>query len=682
MRALTVLIDPGQTFELRALPSGRSRICRGNDLPAAVEAAWQLSDEKGLYWCLNPVRHDLIGAASNKDVLCRRWLLIDVDSDRPADTNAVEAEKAAASSVLDAVTNHIDALGWPHPLIADSGNGFHAIYRIDLPNDKLAAQLVKAVLHKLAERFDTDKAKVDRSVHNSARIAKLPGSWARKGPHSDDRPHRMAKLLWQPESLDAVSVEQLQSFINGVPPVESNGTAEYAPRFILRPENSHKALAYLKRAVERECIKIALAPIGDRNNKVNEAAFALGQFASWPECNAADVKITIWQAATHAGLMENETQKTRDTMSRAWNDGANQPRSREKISPEFKIEPEKEFASLTEGLDEMKPEKVEWIWENRVATKFISIFAGRSGYGKSYVACALISALSRGDSPPYSSLRFPPMRTLFISEDPPKVVTAPRLLAMNANRPMIRFMKFEAMASYTLGNIDMLNAAYEECNRPKIIVIDPPANFLGSIDEHRNAEVRAVLKLLIIWIEKHNVACILISHINKQIGKGLDAVERIIGSVAWGSSARITVAFVKDPEDKTQFICGGTKNNLGPKAEPLAYRIGKSDNPESTWGELQWVGQMGIDMDDAINAMPKKSRGANAVEWLEGLFRQKREWESDDLRRMAREVGVTKYALFESAEVLALPIKKQKRVNASGEQYWVWIAQDNWPCDF
>ncbi len=84
-------------------------------------------------------------------------------------------------------------------------------------------------------------------------------------------------------------------------------------------------------------------------------------------------------------------------------------------------------------------------------------------------------------------------------------------------------------------------------------------------------------------------------------------------------------------------------------------------------------------MEDAMNAMPKKSKGANAVEWLESIFREKREWESDDIRKMAREVGISKYALFESPEVLALPIKKRKLVNANSEQYWVWIAQEGWP---
>ena len=187
--------------------------------------------------------------------------------------------------------------------------------------------------------------------------------------------------------------------------------------------------------------------------------------------------------------------------------------------------------------------------------------------------------------------------------------------------------------------------------------------------------MRRILKSLVTWLDERKVACVLITHVNKAVGKGLDAVERIIGSVAWGSSARITVAFAKDPNTPGQLLCGGTKNNLGDILHPLAYRIAKTD----ALATIEWVGKSDASMEEAMNQTPKKSRGRNAVEWLIGIFREKREWESDEIRRMAKEVGVSKYALFESPEVLGLPILKRKRTNAKGEQYWIWIAEDGWP---
>jgi len=338
-------------------------------------------------------------------------------------------------------------------------------------------------------------------------------------------------------------------------------------------------------------------------------------------------------------------------------------------------EPPKELIRLTIGLDEIVPRRVDWLYENRIAPGFISLFAGRSGLGKSFVTCDIVARFSRGEPAPYSNLSRPAMRTMFISEDSPEIVIGPRLIELKADRKMVRFMTWEAMAAYTLGDTAMLDRAYQECGRPGLIVIDPPANFLGSVDEHKNAEVRAVLKTLIAWLDLHRVAAVLITHINKQLGKGMDAVERIMGSVAWGTTARITCAFTKDPDARGQFLFGGTKNNLGEVADTLMYKIVKTE----ALATVQWEGKTDTTMDDAIDQVKKKSKGKSAVEWLEERFREKREWESVELRSMGKEHGITSYALFESPEVLALPIKKRKRMNANGEQYWVWQAEDGWP---
>ena len=80
--------------------------------------------------------------------------------------------------------------------MADSGNGYHLLYRIDLP--AADGGLVERVLKSLAARFDNEHVKIDQSVYNPARICKLPGTMARKGDHTEARPHRRAKLLEVP----------------------------------------------------------------------------------------------------------------------------------------------------------------------------------------------------------------------------------------------------------------------------------------------------------------------------------------------------------------------------------------------------------------------------------------------------------------------------------------------------
>src|SRR5262249_49366020 len=131
--------------------------------------------------------------ASDHHVDRRRWLLIDVDPVRLAGIGATDAEKATAREVTEAIRRHLDGLGWPAPIPAHSGNGWHLFYALDLPADD--GELVKRCLAALAKRFDTDAAKVDTAVHNAARIVKVPGTLARKGDPTPDRPHRRGGIV-------------------------------------------------------------------------------------------------------------------------------------------------------------------------------------------------------------------------------------------------------------------------------------------------------------------------------------------------------------------------------------------------------------------------------------------------------------------------------------------------------
>ena len=385
----------------------------------------------------------------------------------------------------------------------------------------------------------------------------------------------------------------------------------------------------------------------------------------------------LLKAALAAGLGQQESERTIES---GWSAGATKPRDKPvdaKANGVHKgpVVPGPKEGMLI-GLDEITPEKVDWLWENRIAPGFITIFAGKTSAAKSFVTCDVVARLSNSKPPPFSSLSARAIRTLFISEDPLKVMLGPRLKELGAKEDMIKFLKWKFMVGFTLDNTEMLDKLYDEFGGFELLVIDPPANFLGSTDEHRNAEVRNMLMALVEWLDRKGVACILICHVNKQVGKGLDAVERIMGSVAWASVARMTLAFAKNPDDETQHICGGTKNNLGELAQPIAYRIVKT----STLAIVDWIGVSETTIENAVNKVKKKSVGKCATEWLEERFREHREWESNELKRLGLDYGLTYNALFKSPEVNALPITKLgPHSNANGERYWTWKAKPGWP---
>ena len=230
---LGVLVEPGSVVELRILgwqeregfDKDRSGYYDSNHFQhLAAEALKYTQQSEGVYWTLNPVNPALLARAANRTkvvgkkgnatgdqhVLRRRWLLIDCDPQRPAGISSTDAEKELAHRAILAIRDYLrEDAGWPAPILADSGNGYHLLYRIDLSADD--GGLVQRCLQALGSRFDTDRVKVDTSVFNPSRICKLYGTQARKGDSTQDRPHRRARVLEIPEPVELVRAELLEA---------------------------------------------------------------------------------------------------------------------------------------------------------------------------------------------------------------------------------------------------------------------------------------------------------------------------------------------------------------------------------------------------------------------------------------------------------------------------------------
>ena len=665
MEAAEVLFGLTDWHELRALPSGRGKVVQG---PQAILAAAEALCDEAVYYSLNPVSQGS-ERANKKTVTHRQWLPIDIDTKRPKDVSATEAEKAKSAEVAHAILTYLSEQGWPSPILIDSGNGWHLLYRIDLPNDSLSAQIVKRVTYALKERFDSAFGEVDKATHDAPRVFKLPGTCARKGPDTADRPWRMARIVGLPETMEIVTVEQLQAICE--PETQPATPSSFNTRTTERSLD-----AYVQSAVNQECGKIALSV--ERNNALNDASFRLGTMAGWPEVREVEIKDALRRAACIAGLDRDSNcglHGIEKTIKSGWEAGAKSPRQRPEDQGRSGNNQTKPLPNkLTIRLREIKPRKVAWLWENIVARGFISIFAGRTGMGKSFVACDLAARMTRGEAPACSTLERPPCHVLFISEDPPEYMIGPRLMEMHANQDLISFMTFEAMAQFNLSQLDLLEAAYQECGRPGLIIIDPPTNFLGKTDEHKNSELRSVLMGIVAWINRHDAACVMITHLNKAVGKGLDAVSRVMGSVAWVSTARIMMVFEQDPDKPTQFLMGGGKNNLGQKAGTLAYEIESAGD----CAVVKWVGPVETSADDAVNKVKKKNRGERAGEWLEDRFRERRSWAAEELYALGKTDGVSRSAIWDI--VGSLPIQKHQETPQDGSpRFWQWTAIPPWP---
>jgi len=235
-RHLSILFrGSGAVVELRALGVrgvyGSGVVAGYFDNPDALIAAAAAVDgnAEGIYVTLNPVRPELLARAANRVVerpkqattdnsITRRCnLLIDIDSIRASGISATDEEKKCAFEVARNIQEFLTALGFPDPVLSDSGNGAHLNHAIDLPVED--GGLVERCLAALAFRFDTDRARVDTSVGNSSRICKLYGTTVCKGDSTAERPHRRSRILALPLPLITVPQAALEALAALAPKV-------------------------------------------------------------------------------------------------------------------------------------------------------------------------------------------------------------------------------------------------------------------------------------------------------------------------------------------------------------------------------------------------------------------------------------------------------------------------------
>ncbi len=244
LAAARVLFCPGQTVEVRAINKWGASSGYYDDyekLARDVHTLNQSGEYAGIYVTLNPVNPDLLARRANRietrlgkkdattadeDIVERLWLPVDIDPVRPSGVSSSEAEHAAARVKAYQIASYLSDIGWPAPVVADSGNGAHLLYMIDLDNTPEARDLVKGVLGTLDILFSDVVCQVDTANFNAARVWKLYGTISRKGDNTESRPHREAAILSVPDKIQTVHDDMLTHLAGMLPKEEPRQTAK------------------------------------------------------------------------------------------------------------------------------------------------------------------------------------------------------------------------------------------------------------------------------------------------------------------------------------------------------------------------------------------------------------------------------------------------------------------------
>ncbi len=591
-KTLAELFGPDDVVELRAFHKGRKRTDAGyfdsQHRDALTDEAVRLNAAgAAVYVTLNQIDPQLLGRYNNRikeyaeatttdaNIVRRLWILLDFDPVRPKDTSATDEQAEVAKATARECMAYLKGQGWPTPTTPISGNGMHLLYPIDLPNDAEVTAAVKGVLNALAERFDDDAVKVDRSVFNAARITKLYGTIANKGDHTEHTPWRLSRLTSTPGRAQLVSLEMLRALAHAAPTAGPVHPMAMGGTFSLDDFLSRLGIAFQQDTHDgAERFKLDHCPFNPEHGKGEAAIFRRSSGALGFRCQHSSCADRTWQDV------------------RVLVDGSPETRRTHTIGParaEHRADTPNAPAGDSVGriayrrASDIQAKPIRWLWQGRIARGKVSMLAGNPGLGKSQITASMAAIVSIGGIWPVDRTRCEIGNVIILSaEDDAADTIRPRLEAAGADLSRVFILDAvvegyradggEILRAFNLKtDLARLGAMLETIGGAALIVIDPISAYLGDTDSHKNAEIRALLSPLSDLAAKHGAAVVCVSHFNKATGG--EALMRVTGSLAFVAAARAAFIVAKDTENEARRLFLPLKNNIGNDQTGLAFTI-------------------------------------------------------------------------------------------------------------
>lgn len=680
---LRVLWEPGEVREVRIPTHGRAGTISGYfDDPTEAARALIRYDGRvpGIYVTLNPVDPALLARAANRlrarakettsdaQVVRRTWIGLDFDPVRPSGVSSTNEEHEAALARAREARAFLAGHGWPDPVLADSGNGAHLLYRVDLPPDDASRELVDKVLRAVAVYLADDRISVDLKVGNAARIWKVYGTMACKGDNTKDRPHRRARIVELPGQLKVVPVDRLEA-VAALAPTPQAPPQRQGGRFDLE-----RWLADHQVPVEGP------KPWGDGRKWVfpvcpwnpdhtNRSAYVV-QFSSGAiaaGCHHNSCAGNGWRELR--ALYEPEAQKT--------------PRHETGHRPaEAALRPD------LVRLSDVTPEEVSWLWYPYIPAGKLTLLEGDPQVGKTWLALQLAALVSTGDPFPDPARkgapgpRRPPANVVYMTaEDGLGDTLRPRLEACGADVNRIYALRGrlqrdeetgeEIERPIWLSNLEELRQVMEEV-RPALVVVDPLQAYLGErVDMHRANEVRPILSGVARLAEEYGCAVLLVRHLGKSPQDR--PIYRGLGSIDFAAAAR-SILLAGIQEDTGARILAHTKSSLAEAGPSMAYAI--------RGGRFYWEGISDVTAAALLAPAPdpeEKSAVEEAADWLRDAL-EDGPMPSKVLIKEAKASGIAEITLRRAKERLGVRALRQSAAGQGrGRGEWVWIldSQDD-----
>ena len=617
-KAIDLLQAPGEVFEVRVIgTSSRKDILSGYFQDA--DTLFQKLDtidlrKRNIYITLGEVREECFSRSqcerfeknpavttNDNDIIAYRWLFVDLDPDRPTGISSSDEQLRSAEVLRDKVYEYLQGLGFPEPVQAMSGNGYHLLYRINIPNNEKGRALIEKCLKNLAALFDNDDVKIDTTNSNPSRICKLHGTLAQKGTSTKKRPHRMSKLLSVPEPLTVVSKKTLQTLADELPdePVHINGrrggVSTQSPEFDLLAFMREHGMSYTEDSNDRAKIyKLDHCPFDASHTNGDAKIFQYGDGAIAFKCHHNSCRQYKWQdvrlkfepdAYDHdnddshidEGYRRHKQQKAEEDAVKAAIK-ADQPKPKKKRT----------FRKLktAEGLMQKNlPEPKVFIGvgdELPLLVEGTCILSAKPKLGKSWLALGMCIAVANGDD--FMGYKTRQCSTLYLDLETSEQLQQKRLKKMlKGAKPPNKFYLETETDTIENGFVDQIENYLQQDPDIGVVVIDvfqiirSTAKSAKETEyEHAYRDITPLNELA----QKHHISIILVCHDRKAVDPD-DPFSNILGSTGLQGAATQMIVMFRRKKDEPIHI-----SVKGKTIDGLPELNAKLENAE--WSVVEW----------------------------------------------------------------------------------------------
>lgn len=323
-----------------------------------------------------------------------------------------------------------------------------------------------------------------------------------------------------------------------------------------------------------------------------------------------------------------------------------------------------------------------WYWPGAIPARSIVLIEGRKATGKSLCAAAIAAAVTGGRALPDWCGPTGDTVLWVAAEDHYDEIVIPRLDWAGA--VIHRVVRWEIPTPSGTRRRPGIPGDLPELEEIllgsdiSLVVLDPYISLASpSLDMRSEQGARAYLDPVADICRRYDVVCLAIRHLRK--GRGGDAREAGLGSVAVSNAARSILRCDEHPHQRGRFVMSVVACNYGARAATREYRLEHADEGRP---RIEWCGTNDLD--------------ADAIAEGRGDEGERGEW-SDAERLLAELIGsgwVRVSIVTHEADLASVPLRvlrrakerlgvRSRRVALGAEGHWEWgPPAKGWPATF